>query len=316
MPEIITIGDAMVTMNPLRRGPLRFSDTFERTAGGAELNVAIGCARLGLSTGWISRLGKDEFGRYLKHFAQGEGIDMSHVSFSQHAPTSVNFKEINEDGSGRTFYYRHPSPITSLKANDIADRWFGSAQIFHMTGVYPAIHPEHRAVMMELLKKAKAHGVTVVMDPNIRLKLWDADEAKETLTSFLPYVDVLLTGDEEGELLFETQVPEEIAAQAQAYGIHTVAVKMGAQGSFAKRKDQQHYCSARKPRKIVDTVGAGDGFDAGFIYGLLKGLTLEETLTFANTIGSMVVSVSGDNEGLPYLEDVLAILNEEKTIER
>jgi len=117
---VLTIGDAMITMNPSTTGPLKYVTQFERKIGGAEMNFAIGCARLGLNSKWISRLGKDEFGRVIYNFARGEGIDVSSVNFVEGVPTSVNFKEIHANGSGKTYYYRNPSPIASLsEENDL-----------------------------------------------------------------------------------------------------------------------------------------------------------------------------------------------------
>ncbi|WP_044895743.1 sugar kinase [Bacillus alveayuensis] len=317
MNDVLTIGDAMITFNPSSKGPLRFVHSFERKVGGAELNVAIGCARLGLKTGWISRLGNDEFGRYILHFIRGEGIDVSEVKLVDGYPTSLNFKEILEDGSGRTFYYRANSPTTTLTAEALNEEYIQKAKLLHITGVFLAIDKEKNAeVLKRAVSIAKKSGMLISLDPNIRLKLWSKEEAKEALTSFLPYVDILLTGSEEAEILLGVSNPKEIIERCKSYGISYIAIKQGEKGSIGYYNGQYMEAPPVKPRKVVDTVGAGDGFDAGFIYGVLHGWSLERTLKFANTIGSMVVSVSGDNEGLPYIEDVLVQLGEKNIIER
>src|SRR5690625_3549908 len=113
MNDVISIGDAMITLNPTINGPMRYVTTFERTVGSSELNVLIGCSRLGLKSGWMSRLGKDEFGRYIYNFVRGEGVDVSEVELVEDYKTSINFREVLEDGSGRTFYYRDNSPTRS-----------------------------------------------------------------------------------------------------------------------------------------------------------------------------------------------------------
>lgn len=317
MNDVLTIGDAMITFNPCSKGPLRFVHSFERKVGGAELNVAIGCARLGLKTGWISRLGNDEFGRYILNFVRGEGIDVSEVKLVNGYPTSLNFKEILEDGSGRTFYYRANSPTTTLTPESLNEEYIQNAKLLHITGVFLAINKEKNVeVIKRAISIAKKSGVLISLDPNIRLKLWSKEEAKDTLSMFLPYVDILLTGSEEAEILLGVSNPKEIIEQCKSYGISYVAIKQGEKGSIGYYNGQYMEAPPVKPRKVVDTVGAGDGFDAGFIYGVLHGWPLERTLQIANTIGSMVVSVSGDNEGLPYLEDVLVQLGEKAFIER
>ncbi|WJE14194.1 sugar kinase [Halobacillus sp. ACCC02827] len=317
MKDVATIGDAMITFDPLKKGPLRNVHTFERKAGGAEFNFAIGCARLGLETAWISRLGKDEFGKYIRNFARGEGIDVSEVKLVDGHPTSINFKEIKEDGSGSTFYYRSDSPTQTLTEQTFNMDFIRDTKVLHITGVFAAINPaKNIRLLKRVITYAKDHGALISFDPNIRLKLWSREEAKESLKELLPYVDIMLTGVEEAELLFGVTDPRDIAAACTAYGITTVAVKHGDLGAYAFKDNQSATMPAVPPAKVVDTVGAGDGFDAGFIYGLLQGWSLDRTLAFANTIGSMVVSVHGDNEGLPELEDVFVQLGEKEMIER
>lgn len=317
MKDVITIGDAMITFNPASTGPMRYVSSFERKVGGAELNVAIGCSRLGLETGWISCLGNDEFGRYIYNFVRGEGIDVSQVDLVDKYPTSLNFKEIMEDGSGKTFYYRANSPTTALTIDTLDEAFIKSTKVFHITGVFPAVdQTKNVALIKHAISLAKKNGVLISFDPNIRLKLWSKEEAKSALREFLPYVDILLTGLEEAELLLDTNNPLEIIEKSKAFGISYVAIKQGENGSIGYHDGQYIEAPAVKAKKVVDTVGAGDGFDSGFIYGVINNWPLERTLKLANTIGSMVVSVSGDNEGLPYLEDVLIQLGEKEFIER
>ncbi|WP_368503113.1 sugar kinase [Alkalihalophilus sp. As8PL] len=314
--DIITIGDAMITFNPSTNGPMRFVQSFERKVGGAELNFALGCARLGLDTGWISRLGQDEFGRYILNFVRGENIDTSEVELIEGCPTSLNFKEIREDGSGTTHYYRYNSPTQALTAETLNEEYISQAKVLHVTGVFAAIDKKNPGVLLEAVKLAKKHGVLVSFDPNLRLKLWTIEEAKAAFELILPYVDIVLSGEEEAELLFGKKTIEEYITIFKEYGIQDIILKRGAEGSVGYRNGEIHHAAPVKPKVIVDTVGAGDGFNAGYIYSYLNEHSLEESLQFANVIGSMVVSVTGDNEGLPYLDDVLVRLGKKHEVER
>ncbi|MDQ0243365.1 2-dehydro-3-deoxygluconokinase [Bacillus fengqiuensis] len=316
MNDVITIGDGMITFHPASTGPMRFVNSFERKIGGAELNFAIGCARLGLKTGWISRLGRDEFGRFIKHQMRGEGIDTSEVKLMEGYPTSLNFKEMSENGSGRTFYYREKSPTSTMTPDDLNEDYFKQAKLLHVTGVFPAIGGNNAAIVQRALTLAKRYGLLISFYPNIRLKLWSKEEARRVLTSFLPYVDILLTGEEEADILVGTSDPQEIIQTFFEYGIKTVVIKRGEDGSIAASKEEWIEAPSVKVPHVVDTIGAGDGFDAGFIYGVLNQWPLEKTVHFANTVGAMVVSVRGDNEGLPFYEDVLAFMGEREVIER
>lgn len=314
--DIITIGDGMITFDPQTRGPLRFVNQFERKIGGAELNVILGCARLGLQAGWISRLGKDEFGRHIVNTVRGEGIDISEVKMMEGYATSVNFKEVKESGAGRTFYYRQKSPTETLTPELLPEDYIAQAKILHVTGVFPAILENNRAVILRALQLAKKHGVKVSFDPNIRLRLWTKEQARETILSYLPYVDYLLAGREELELLFETKDNHALIQALAPYTFQHVVIKDGENGSYAWLDGKWVHQPGFPVQKVVDTVGAGDGFDAGFIYGTIRQWPIEKTLEFANAIGAMVVQVNGDNEGLPYLEEVEGYLGTREIIER
>ncbi|TCS79398.1 sugar kinase [Tepidibacillus fermentans] len=314
--DVITIGDGMITFNPVTTGPMRFVEKYIKKVGGAELNFAIGCARLGLKTGWISRLGNDEFGRYIYNYVRGEGIDVSQVKLVDGYPTSLNFKEIMEDGSGRTFYYRNDSPTFTLTPEQLDEDYIKQAKLLHVTGVFPAIGGQNFQVIMKAITLAKQNGLLISFDPNIRLKLWSKEKAKESLLQFLPYVDIVLTGEEEADILLGETDHKQVIKKFKSFGAKYVVIKQGEKGSIGSYLDEYFEAEAIKPRKVVDTVGAGDGFDAGFIYGVLNGWDLNRSLRFANAIGAMVVSVSGDNEGLPYYEDVLAFLGEKEVVER
>ncbi len=126
--DVITIGDAMVAMCPKEKGPILFCNTFERKIGGAELNVAIGCARLGLKSGWISRLGQDDFGKHILKTVRGEGIDTSQIELVEGYQTSVYFREVMANGDSRSFYYRENSPTSTMTAESLDENYFRNSK--------------------------------------------------------------------------------------------------------------------------------------------------------------------------------------------
>lgn len=313
--NVLTIGDAMITMNPVTKGPMRFVTHFERKMGGAELNFAIGCSRLGLNSKWVSRLGKDEFGQVIYNFARGEGIDVSDVDFVDGYTTSVNFKEIRESGEGKTFYYRQQSPVLTLKVEDIHERFLDSIDLLHVTGVFLAIDPQNLAIVKRLLNLANEKNIPVSFDPNIRLKLWTIEEARKTYFEIFPHVDILLTGLDELNLILEDSSEASLVNLAKEFNITDLVIKDSSAGSRLYRDGQWFTAPAFKV-SVIDTVGAGDGFDAGYVYSYLNQLEPNEALQFANVVGALVVSVSGDNEGLPYLNEVKSFISGTKEIER
>lgn len=313
--KVMTIGDAMITFNPSVQGPLRFVESFNRKVGGAELNFAIGCARLGLGSKWISRLGKDEFGKVIYNFTRGEGVDVSEVKLMEGYPTSLNFKEINGDGSGKTFYYRYHSPITTMTPEDVKEEWFEDVDLLHLTGVFMAIDPNNVKVVKRYVEIAKDKGIPISFDPNIRLKLWTIEEARKAYNDIFPYVDILLTGLDEIHMIIGKDSAEDLGEFADQNGFRDLVIKDGANGSKLYREGKWIKAPGFKVSPI-DTVGAGDGFDAGYVYGWLHNYSPEQILRFANGVGALVTTVSGDNEGLPYLEEVNAFINNESIIER
>lgn len=314
--DVITIGDAMIAMCPIEKGPIIFSDTFKRKVGGAELNVAMGCARLGIKSGWISRLGNDDFGKYILKTARGEGIDTSEVKLVDEYPTSVYFREVLSDGSSRSFYYREKSPTSTMRCEDLNEDYFKQAKVLHITGVFPSIAKNNQDIILEAVKLAKRNNLTVSFDPNIRLKMWTKEEAKAYIEKILPNVDILLVGDEEIEILLGETSIEDAIKTFHNYGIGKVIVKKGAKGSIGSDSENIHYIDAIKPKALVDTVGAGDGFAAGFLTAFCQGQDFKNCVEFGNAVGSLVVGVEGDNEGLPYYDDVLVHLGKAKKIER
>ena len=309
---IFTLGDALITFNPCATGPLRYVNSFERKLGGAELNFAIGCARLGLNVKWMSRLGGDEFAKYIYKTVRGEGINMDYVEHVASYPSSLNFKEILENGSGKTFYYRYQSPILTMTEDDIEESMFDDVAYVHLTGVFLAIAPQNLQIVLKILRLAKTKGIPVSFDPNIRLKLWTIEQARAAYFEVFPYVDILLTGLDEIEMIIGQMPLEQFAAQ---YNIGQLVVKDGANGSKVYVDGQWHVA---EPFKVVpiDTVGAGDGYDAAYIFGIMKGYSVDERLRFANAVGAMVTTVKGDNEGLPEFMEVQAFLGHETLIER
>lgn len=317
MKDIITIGDGLIAFNPMSNGPMRFNDLFVKKVGGAELNVAMGCSRLGLKTGWISQLGNDEFGRYILNYARGENVDVSQVGLVDDYPTSLTFKEIKENGNVKTFYYREKSPTLTMSTETLDEEYIKNAKILHITGIFPAINLSNNLpIIKKAVKLAKKHGLKVSFDPNIRLKLWDKEEARHTLSELLPDIDILLAGDEEMDIILGKSDPNEIIEECKKYDISYIGVKQGSRGSVGYFNNEIIKSSAVKVDKVVDTVGAGDGFNAGFLYGVINDWPLERTLKFANTIGAMVVGVRSDNEGLPYYDEVQEALGEIETVER
>lgn len=320
MLDAVTMGEMMIQLNPVTTGPIRHVDYFEKHAAGTEGNFAIGLVRMGLTSGFISRVGNDEFGKYVLRVLRSEGVDISRVVIDREAPTGLYFIQrgypIPEKSS--VIYYRKGSAASRLGPDDIDPKYITEAKLFHVTGITPALSESCREATYDALRIAEANNVKISIDTNIRLKLWSADKARETLLPMIRKADIILTDSEDSEILIEERNPRKIARNLLAMGASIVVVKLGEEGALAATKDKMVKKSAFKV-PVEDAIGAGDAFAAGFIASVLKDEEIDKALEIANVAGALVVMVRGDIENMPSRDEVerfLAAKRKEKVVYR
>lgn len=299
--DVVTFGEAMLMLVADQPGPLERVSAFHKRTAGAETNVAIGLARLGLRVGWASRLGVDSMGRYLLAEMQREGIDCSHVVCDPTQRTGFQFKGRVNDGSDPPVeYHRKGSAASQMQLADIDESWLRAARHLHSTGVFPAISENCYAVAGKAMILMRAAGRTVSFDPNLRPSLWASTEAMcAGINTLAGLADWVFPGIEEGRLLTGRDTPEAIAQFYRDLGVKLVVIKLGADGAFFDSGAEQGYVSGVPVKTVVDTVGAGDGFAAGVISALLEGCALQAAVERGAWIGARAVQVLGDTEGLP-----------------
>lgn len=304
MPDIITLGESMVMMVADQSDSLQFVTNYSRKIAGAESNVAIGLARLGHSVGWLSALGQDPFGTYIRNTIRGEGVDTSQVAFSAEYPTGLLVKELNEIGDPLVLYYRRGSAASKVTPAIINEEYFTNAKLLHVTGIFPALSPSCQETLYAAIAIAKKKGLLVSFDPNIRLQLWTKDAARETLLKIAGMSDLILPGIAEADLLLGTAEWERVSAFFHELGNQYVIMKNGPDGAYHSTKHRDGsvatgYQKGFRVNRVIDTVGAGDGFAVGVLSGLLEGLPLADAVVRGNAIGSLAITVRGDVEGYP-----------------
>ncbi|MFC7680962.1 sugar kinase [Paenibacillus sp. GCM10028914] len=306
--EVITFGESMVLFSGDRELPLEYVHQFHKQMAGAESNVAIGLARLGHSAGWFSKLGEDAFGRYIMQSIRGQGVDTSRCTYTDAAPTAVFFKERRSSGKTQVYYYRQGSAASLMTKEDLDESYLAQAKILHVTGITPALSESCFELTMHAMDVAKRNQVCIVFDPNIRWKLWDRDTAKTRLLEMAARADYILPGLDEGEFLTGQPSPKEIAESFLELGAKAVVVKLGKDGAYYQSLTERGHVTSISVEEI-DPVGAGDGFAAGFISGLLRKDDLPVAVSRANAVGAIVVGIQGDTEGLPNEEELQAMLS-------
>ncbi len=301
MPDLVTIGETMVVLNPVFRGPLSSVSMFRRSIGGAESNVAIAAARLGISAGWISRLGDDEMGRYVLKTIRGEGVDTRHVMLDSDARTGVYFKELRGNQEPYVYYYRAGSAASKMRPEDLDPSYFSSARVLYVSGITPALSKSCCETVFAALEIAREYSVTVAFDPNIRLKLWTPDEARRILLAIARQSDMLFPDLDEARMLLErpsVSAREAAMALADLTGAKKIAITMGSEGAYVLA-DGQEYKKGAYSIPVVDPIGAGDAFVGAFLASWLKGKTDAECLDVGCAAGALAVTVEGDYEALP-----------------
>jgi 2-dehydro-3-deoxygluconokinase len=294
----------MVLFLAQQAGPLRESVTFSRHIAGAESNVAVGVCRLGGTAGFISRVGDDEFGRVIQMRIRGEGVDVSQVKVDPGAPTGLVIRERREVGPVDVLYYRRGSAASRLSPDDLDAEYIGGGRYLVLSGITPALSESCRATVFAAAEIARGAGVAVVLDPNLRLKLWTREEARTVIRDLVGHADLVLPGMEEAELLTGETDPRRAGEALLALGPKMAIVKLGDQGALAVSAEGAVVSPAVKLPRIVDPVGAGDAFAAGYLAGQLRGMDLAESLALANRCGAQAMLVQADQEGLPRWEEV------------
>ncbi|MDU7868159.1 MAG: sugar kinase, partial [Pantoea sp.] len=264
--DVVTIGEAMAMFIARETGDLAAAETFVKRAAGAELNVATGLARLGLKTGWVSRVGDDAFGRFICQQLEKEGIDHRQVTVDNRYPTGFQLKSKVDDGSDPLVeYFRKGSAASHLSVDDFDADYFGSARHLHLSGVAAALSDSSLALLKHAAKEMRARGKTISFDPNLRPVLWRSEEEMRTQLNLLAeYADWVLPGEKEGLILTGYRQPEAIADFYLDKGVKAVVIKTGCDGAWYKTASgEKGQDAAIKVDNVVDTVGAGDGFAVG-----------------------------------------------------
>ena len=299
--DVVTYGEAMALLIAAQAGPLAGVTQFEKRLAGAETNVAIGLARLDLKVGWVSRLGADSFGAFIRASVMREHVDCSHVTSDALHTTGMMLKTRAQDGQDPEIeYFRRGSAASHLSLADFDEAYFGSARHLHATGIAPALSASTLAFATHALEWMREQGKTISFDPNLRPTLWASESVmREQINRLAGYANWVLPGLTEGQVLTGYTSPGDIAAFYLERGAQLVVVKCGAEGAYYRTAETEGSMPAIPVAQVVDTVGAGDGFAVGVVSALLEGLALEAAVARGNLIGAQAVQVLGDMEGLP-----------------
>ncbi len=311
-PEVVTLGECLVSLVASELGPLAEVSGFHRYVAGAEANVAVGLVRLGHRCGYIGRVGADAFGTAILRRLRGEGVDVSAIYVDAAAPTGLMIRELRAVGPAEVLYYRAGSAGSRLSPPDVdraAERGLlAGARWLHLTGITPAISATAAAAVARAIECARVAGLTISLDLNLRRKLWSDEAAAPSLRELAAKVDVVLGSPDEVAVVTgrpATEEPLALAGALLALGPDIAVLKLGPGGALAiERGGSPVRRSALQVDRVVDPVGAGDAFVAGWIAARLDGEDLDTAIEAANACGAAAVGAEGDMTGLPTSDEL------------
>lgn len=304
MIDAITIGETMVLLDPVEDGHLDDVTGYRQRVAGAESNFAIALARLGLSAAWVSRLGADPFGRLIRRCVALEGVEV-HAGEDPDAPTGIYFKERRSPDTVAVYYYRTGSAASRLRPEDVPEDLVRQARLLHFTGISLAVPGTLANATLYAVELARKHRLQVSFDPNLRPRLWGEAAARRGLEPVLHDLDLLLTGQSEIEILTGETDQWRQLAKLRRRSIKLVVIKRGAAGALVASHDRVVNVPPVPVERVVDSVGAGDAFDAGFVAGHLNGLDLAECGKLGSAVGAAALAGTGDYETVPAWPEAL-----------
>lgn len=308
--KILLMGEPMGLFTAKETGALKDVPHFAASIAGAEYNVALGLTRLGHPALYCTRLGTDPIGQKILEAMEKNGISTKLVLRDEARLTGFMLKGKTEEGDPAIYYYRKNSAASAMCTHDVDRLDLAGCVWLHITGITPAVSESMLAAVKRLVARAAALEIPISFDPNLRPALWESTHKMvHTLNNLAQNARLVLPGLEEGKTLTGETTPEKVAKFYHELGAAAVVVKLGPDGAYYSQKGRESgYVPAFPVRKIIDTVGAGDGFAAGVISALCEGMSLKNAAVRGTVIGALQLTSSSDNQALPDRETLELVM--------
>jgi len=312
--DVVTCGELLIDFVATKSGvTLAQASTFLKALGGAPANVAVGIARLGYSAGFMGQVGNDEFGHFLADTLRDYGVDTTALQFSTQARTALAFVSLLADGERDFMFYRHPSADMLWQPEQVDREYVTGTRIFHY-GSISLINEPSRIATLTALEYAKSNGTLLSYDPNLRLPLWPSpDAARSGILNGWQHAEIIKVSEE--ELFFvSTQHTMEHAARSLWHDkLRLLVITQGKGGCTYFTPEASGHVAGFLVQP-VDTTGAGDGFVAGMLVGLLERNlqwekeNIEKALLLGNAVGALATTQAGAISSLPTMQEAQAFL--------
>lgn len=326
--DLLTLGQVLLRLSPPNNERLMRGDTFIKQVGGAELNVAVGVALLGLHTGIISKLPAHDLGSFMKGKIRSYGVSDDFFIYDHSSSARVGIYYYENGAYPRkpkVIYDRSNSSFYSLNIDEIPENAYSASRCFHTSGITLALNPKIRETTIEMIKRFKEAGTLVSFDVNFRGNLWTGDEARACIEQILPYVDVFFCSEDTARLTFKKTgtAKEMMKSFAEEYPISIVAAtqrivhspKRHTFGSvvYDARKDIYFEEEPYRDIEVVDRIGSGDAYISGALYGLLANdFDCEKAMQYGNATSAVKNTIPGDlpSSNLEEIETIIKAHNQ------
>ncbi len=326
--DALALGEILLRLSAPSNERIVRGDTFEKCAGGAELNVVSGISMMGLRTGIISKVPKNDIGTYVKNHLRFCGVSDDCLVYddSKDARLGIYFYENGAyPRKSSVIYDRKHSSINTISIHDIPESTFSSTKLFHTSGITLALSDETRAVTIDCIKRFKENGTLISFDVNYRANLWDEVTAKQYIEEILPYVDILFVSEETSRRTFGKTgtVKEIMKSYTKDYDISIIATTERTVISPKKhtftsiiynaKEDVFYEETPYEKIEVIDRIGSGDAYVSGVLYGLLAYNDCQKALEIGNAASAIKNTVPGD---LPStdLNEIHRIISTHKNI--
>ena len=304
--DVVTFGEVMLRLSPPNNMRFEQTTSFDAHAGGAEMNVAVACARLGLKSAYVTKLGDNSIGHFIRNKAREHDVDTSHILWDPDSRCGTYYVEFGAaPRTNRVIYDRQHSAVSKLQPGEIP--WsdiLDGTKLFHTSGITPALSPSCAKATEEVFRIAKDKGCKVSYDVNYRGKLWTPEEARKFTEPVSQYIDILITTEEDTKVVYgiEGENYEDVAKKlTEKFGFEIVVITLRETPSVLRNKwsvfaytDQKIYRSPVHEIEVIDRLGGGDSCSAGFIYGYLIHKDIQKAVDFGAAFSALKQTLPGD----------------------
>ncbi|HEY9699448.1 MAG TPA: PfkB family carbohydrate kinase [Trichocoleus sp.] len=311
MSDVICLGELLIDFVPTVTGvTLIDAPAFQKAPGGAPANVAVGLSRLGISSAFMGKVGDDAFGHFLANILRDAGVNIQALHFATEARTALAFVSLKADGDREFMFYRHPSADMLFTPEEVDTDLIQQAKLLHF-GSISLISSPSREATLHAIDCAQQAGKIISCDPNLRLALWqDEQAAREGMLLALKQAQIVKVSEEELEFLTGTTDPAAVYQQLWHDRMMLLLLTKGTQGCRFMTSHAEGEVPSF-PVKAIDTTGAGDAFMAGFLQGIVKNpeiledpAQLNQLCRFANAAGALTTTQRGAIPALPTRQQV------------